>query len=99
MRIDVLTAIFLMGIASYACRIGGYVLMRYVAITPRVEAWLRAMPMALMGAILGPAAVNGGVAEWIGLATAVLVTRFTRNDFLGAVLAAAAVAAVRLLER
>ena len=41
--------------------------MRYVALTPRVDAWLRAIPIALVGAILGPVAVNGGPPEWLGL--------------------------------
>lgn len=95
MRIDVLHAILLMGAASYACRAGGYLLMRYVTITPRVQSWLRAMPMALIGAILGPAAANGGPAEWAGLVVAVIVTRVSGNDFAGAATAAAAVALVR----
>ena len=95
MRIEVLHAILLMGAASYACRVSGFLLMRYVTITPRVQSWLTAMPMALIGAILGPAAANGGPAEWAGLAVAVAVTRITGNDFAGAASAAAAVALVR----
>jgi uncharacterized membrane protein len=90
-------AIFCLGLASYACRFGGFFLMRYVSLTPRVEAWLRAIPIALVGAILGPIAVKGGPAEWVGLATAVLLMRFTGNEFLSAVGAVAAVAAVRAL--
>jgi branched-subunit amino acid transport protein len=49
-RADVLLAILLLGIASYTCRAGGFFLMRYVALTPPVEAWLRAIPIALVGA-------------------------------------------------
>ena len=97
MRADVLAAILLMGLSSYACRVGGYFLMRYVAMTPRVEAWLRAIPIALIGAILGPVAANGGPPEWLGLAAAIGVMRATGNEFLSAVAAMAAVAAMRAL--
>jgi uncharacterized membrane protein len=92
---DVLVAILLMGIASYACRAGGFFLMRYVALTPRVEAWLSAIPIALIGAIVGPVAVKGGPPEWLGLATAVGLMRFTGNDFISAIGAVAVVAIAR----
>lgn len=95
MRADVVLAIAILGVVSYACRFGGFFLMRYVAVTPRVEAWLRAMPIALVGAIVGPVAVNGGVPEWIGLAAAVGLMRLTGNEFVSAILAVAAVALAR----
>lgn len=97
MRPDVLTAIVLMGAATYLCRAGGFFLMRYVAITPRVKAWLRSIPIALIGAILGPIAVNGGPPEWLGLATALGVMRISGNDFLAAIMAVGVVALARLL--
>jgi uncharacterized membrane protein len=95
-RPDVLQAILLLGIATYACRAGGFFLMRYVAITPRVEAWLRSIPIALIGALLGPIAVNGGPSEWIGLATAIALMMRTSNEFVSAISACAVVAVVRL---
>lgn len=69
--------------------------MRYVAITPRVGAWLHAISLALVGAILGPIAVRGGPAEWAGLAAAVVSMRLTGNEFVSAIGAVAVVAAVR----
>lgn len=96
-RPDVLAAIFLCGVASYACRFLGFFLMRYVTITPPVAAWLHAIPLALIGAILGPVVVNGGPSEWTGLATAIALMRVTGNEFasaLGGVIAVAAVRAV-----
>ena len=98
MRPDVLAAILLMGIMSYLCRLGGYCAMRYVAITPRVEAWLKAIPIAVIGAILGPVAANGGPPEWLGLAAAIGVMRATANDFLSAIAAVITVAATRALQ-
>lgn len=94
-RPDVLQAVLLLGLASYACRFGGFFLMRYVSITPRVEAWLRAIPIALIGAILGPVAVNGGPPEWLGLAAAIGLMRATGNDFAGVLGGVATVALMR----
>jgi uncharacterized membrane protein len=94
-RPDVLQAILLLGIATYACRAGGFFLMRYVTITPRVEAWLRSIPIALIGALLGPIAVNGGPPEWIGLATAIALMMLTANEFVSAISACAVVALAR----
>jgi uncharacterized membrane protein len=96
-RIDVAIAIAAMCLASYLCRLGGYFLMRYVRITPRVEAWLRSIPVALMGAVLAPVAVGGGPPEWAGLAVALGTMRATGNDFLSAIMAIAAVASLRWL--
>ena len=81
-RPDVFQAIALLGLASLACRLSGFFLMRYVSITPRVDAWLRAIPIALVGAILGPVAVNGGPPEWLGLIAAVGLMYVTANDFV-----------------
>jgi uncharacterized membrane protein len=96
-RPDVVTAIAVLGLVSYLCRAGGYFLMGYVRVTPRVEAWLNAIPMAIMGAILGPIAVNGGPPEWAGLAAAVGLKQITGSDFISILGAVAAVAALRQL--
>ena len=96
-RSDVFLAILLMGLASHLCRTGGFFLMRYVTITPRVEAWLGAIPVALIGAILGPVAVNGGIPEWAGLVAAIAAMRITGNDFFSAVAAVVVVAIARTL--
>lgn len=96
-RPDILLAIALIGAVSLVCRFGGFFLMRYVAITPRVEAWLKAMPVALVGAILGPVAANGGPPEWLGLAAAALLMRRTGNEFVGCAAGIATVGVVRAL--
>ena len=95
MRADIVWAILLMGVASHACRFAGFFLMRYVTVTPGVEAWLRAIPLALIGAILGPVAAKGGPPEWAGLAAAIAVKRVTGNDFACVVAAVVVVALLR----
>ncbi len=96
-RPDVIAAIVVVGVVAYACRAGGFFLMRYVRLTPRVEAWLQAIPISIVGAILGPIAANGGPAEWAGLAASIALMWVTGQDFLGVFGAIAAVALVRAL--
>jgi len=94
---DVLVAILYMGLVAYACRAGGVFLMRFVSLTPPVQAWLKAIPMAIVGAILGPIAANGGPAEWAGLAAAFGLMWATGRDVVGVGGALATVALVRYL--
>jgi uncharacterized membrane protein len=96
-RADVILAILVVGLVSYSCRAGGFLLMRYVRVTPRVEAWLQAIPIAIVGAVLGPIAANGGPPEWAGLAVAVVVMRVTKNDFASILAAVTTVALTRQL--
>lgn len=96
-RPDIFLAIALVGVVSYACRASGYLLMRYVTPTPRVLGVIQAIPMALVGAMLGPIAVNGGPAEWAGLATAAGLMWATGRDFVSIFGSMAVVAALRAL--
>jgi uncharacterized membrane protein len=84
-----------MAAASYMTRIAGFFLMRFVAVTPRVEIWLKALPLAIMGAILGPIVANGGVAEYAGFAATIAVYLWRRNDIVAAFAGMAVVAACR----
>jgi hypothetical protein len=53
--------------------------------------------VALVGAILGPVAANGGPPEWLGLAAAALLMRRTGNEFVGCAAGIATVAAARMI--
>ena len=79
-----------MAVASYACRIAGHLLMGYVRITPRVEAALRAIPLAVMIGIVTPAATAGKLPELAGLAAVAIAMKLTGKDVV-AVLAGVAV--------
>lgn len=96
-RPDVIAAILVVGVVAYACRAGGFFLMRYVSLTPTVQAGLKAIPLSIVGAILGPVAVNGGPPEWAGLAAAVGLMWSTGSDFIGLCGAIGAVALLRWL--
>ncbi len=95
MRAEVALLTLMLGAICYGCRVGGFLLMRWVPLTPRVQSWLRSMPMALMGAILAPLAVQGGPAEVSGLLLAALVMRVSGNEFAGALAGVAGVAVLR----
>ncbi|HWJ74384.1 MAG TPA: AzlD domain-containing protein [Kaistia sp.] len=88
--------IFAMAVAAYLTRVSGFFLMRFVAVTPRVEAWLKALPLAIMGSILAPIAAHGGPAEYAGFAATIAVFLWRRNDILAAFAGMAAVALARL---
>ncbi len=96
-RADVITAILVVGAVAYAFRAGGFFLMRYVSLTPRVQAGLKAIPISIVGAILGPVAMNGGPPEWAGLAAGVGLMWLTGRDFVGVCGAIGAVALLRWL--
>ena len=89
-------AILGMALASYLCRVGGFWLMGFVAITPRVKAGLSATPIAVLTAIVAPAALRGGVAESAGLAVALATMKLTRSDIAASIAGVATVALLRL---
>ena len=86
-----------MALASFACRISGFLLMGYVTITPRVEAALKAIPLSVMVAIVTPAATSGKLPELLALLAVGVVMKLVRNDLAAAVAGAATVAIARWL--
>ena len=86
-----------MALASFACRISGFLLMGYVTITPRVEAALKAIPLSVMVGIVTPAATSGKLPELLALLAVGVVIKLVRNDLAAAVAGAATVAIARWL--
>ena len=78
------TAVAILGMAlvSYLCRIVGFWAVGFVPLSGRVRAWLSGIPMAVMGAVLAPAAVKGGPPEWAGFAVTFLAMKTTGNDLV-----------------
>lgn len=99
LRADLLPTLIGLALAAYGCRAFGYWLMRFVAVTPRIEAALRAAPLAVMIGIVAPVARHGHAAEAVGLAVTLLAMRLFRQDLLAAIAGVAAVALVRNLVR
>ena len=52
--VDFLLTVLALAAASFFCRAGGFMMMRYLKITPRIESALRAVPLAVMIGIVMP---------------------------------------------
>lgn len=96
-RLDLIGLLVAVSLASFACRAGGFWLMRFIEVTPRVQAALRAAPLAVMIGIVVPAALRGGVAEWAGVAITAVVMRLTGRDLVAALAGVATVAIGRMV--
>ncbi len=91
LRSDVLLAILGMALVTYACRAGGYAILRSVRPPAFVEAMLRHLPGALFMAYVAPPLLNGGLAAWIGAAAVVATQLLTRDMGLAIVAGVAGV--------
>jgi uncharacterized membrane protein len=81
-----------MAAAALLCRLAGYAAMRWLPPSARLDAALRATPLAVMAGITAQALAAGGLVEALALAAAVALSVWTRND-VGAAIAGVAVAA------
>jgi uncharacterized membrane protein len=97
-RPEFLQLVLAFGLASLSCRIGGFWVMRFVTLTPRIEAALKATPIAVMAGIVTPAAARGNLAELLALAVIGVVMRLTNNDLIAAVAGVAVIAVGRNLQ-
>lgn len=87
--------LFAMAIAAYACRALGFFAMRYVPMTGRVEAALKATPVSVMAGITALAAYNGGPPEWTAIGVVIGLMRLTGNDIIAAFGGIVAIALMR----
>jgi len=82
---DFLVTVLALAAASFFCRAGGFMAMRYVRITPRMQSALKAVPLAVMIGIVMPAASAGRVPELAALVAVGFTMRFSGNELLAAV--------------
>lgn len=92
-----LVTILAMALITYATRIGGLWLMRYVRPSPWMDAWVRHVPGAVLISIIAPAALTGGTATAIATGLTVLVAVRSRNLLLTIVAGVLAVWVLRNL--
>jgi len=97
LRLDVLLAILGMALASYACRAGGYAVLRAVRPPAFVDAMLRHLPGCLFVAYAAPPLLAGALPAWIGALAVVLVQLTIRNTGLAMVAGVAGVWAAQAL--
>jgi uncharacterized membrane protein len=74
-RPEVLLAILAMALVTYACRAGGYAILRNIRTPPFVDRMLTHLPGALFAAYVAPALVSGGLAAWIGALATIVAQR------------------------
>lgn len=80
-----LLAILLMGLATYACRGGGYWLFRQITPPPRMRAMLSYIPGTLFVSFVVPALLQGGIQPMVGGAATLAAMLATRNLMLAMV--------------
>jgi uncharacterized membrane protein len=86
-----------MALVSYATRAGGLWLMSIVTPSPRVEAWLRSIPGAVLVALVAPTALTSSLAETLAALATVLVAVRTKNVLLAMVVGVGAVWVLRII--
>jgi branched-subunit amino acid transport protein len=79
LRLEALLAILGMAAVSYACRAGGYAVLRSVRPPAFIEAMLRHLPGALFMAYVTPPLVAGSLPAWVGAVVVVGTQLATRN--------------------
>lgn len=84
-RNEVLLALGVMTAVTVAVRLGGFWLMGYVDITPRVRRMMAALPGSIIVAAALPVAMNGGPVVMAAIVAAIVMAVVTRNDFLAVV--------------
>lgn len=89
--------LLVMAAAAFFCRAAGFTLMRLVPLSARLEAALRATPLAVMAGIAALALQAGGLADVLALAVVVGLTRVIGSDLAAALIGVAVVAALRWL--
>jgi uncharacterized membrane protein len=90
-------AIAAMTAVNYAIRAGGFILMGYVPLTPRVRAILNALPGAVVVAIVLPLMVRGGLPAAAAVLVSLALMAWRRSDLLAVVFGMAAAASIRAL--
>ena len=68
LHLSTLLAIIGMALATYATRVGGLFLMRYVTVKGRTKAAFDALPPAILMAVIAPTVLATGIAETIAAA-------------------------------
>jgi uncharacterized membrane protein len=99
MQNETLTLITILGMAlvTYATRAGGFWLMGLVTPSPRIEAWLRQIPGAVLVAIIAPTVLASSVAETLAALATVLVAIRTKNVLIAMLVGVATVWLLRLI--
>lgn len=92
---NVILAIAAMTAVTLSLRLGGYFLMSYVTVTPRIRRMLDALPGSVIAAAVLPVAVQGGIVAITAVALAMLAMYFSRSDIVAIVVGVGVAALLR----
>jgi len=95
LRGDVMLAFAVMTAVTVAARLGGFWLMSYIPVTPRVRRMMDALPGSIIVAAALPVAVNGGAVVMFAILAAIIATIVSRNDFIAVIVGMAVAALAR----
>ena len=90
-----IAGVLVMVVVTFATRIAGVWVMSHFPITPRLEAFLRAMGTSVLIAILVPATAAGPPRQWLAVAAALLVMAATRSALAAMIVGTAAAGLAR----
>ncbi len=79
LSVDVPTALLVMALVTFATRIGGFVMMIWVPLSPRVQRFLEALSGSVLVAMVLPLAIQGDLASKLALLVATLTMLTSRN--------------------
>jgi len=85
-------AVMLMALVTLAMRVGGVWIMSKVAMTPRVEAFLKAMAASVFISIVVPSTLSASPRIWLAVAAAMAVMALTRSSLAAMVIGMACAA-------
>ena len=95
MRSEVALTIAGMALLTYLTRIGGFWLLARLRPSPRLNAWLKALPGTLLVALVTPSFVGAGAAGIIAATITALIAARTKNTLLAMIVGTAIVAVGR----
>ena len=92
---DVMLAIAAMTAVTLSLRLGGYFLMSYVTVTPRIRRMLDALPGSVIAAAVLPVALQGGPVAVSAVFAAMLAMYLTRSDVIAVIVGVGVAALLR----
>jgi uncharacterized membrane protein len=94
---DVMLVIAAMTAVTVSLRLGGFFLMSYVTVTPRIRRMLDALPGSVIAAAVLPVALQGGPVAIAAVMLAMLVMYLSRSDIAAIVVGVGTAALLRAI--
>jgi uncharacterized membrane protein len=91
-----IAVVLAMASVTQATRLGGYLIMGRIEVTPRLDRALKALPGAIIISTIIPAALATGPIAFVGIGAAVTIMVACRSDFAALLGGLGSVIALRL---